>query len=258
MTRCRPWSFPVAKKPSTKPAPADQAAPPLAAEGATGLSTAAEGDVGPIITLSSSLGAGLAHSAPVHHLGGLPPLAVEPVIPPELDAELNNRERRIVWLMVNGASYAEALRNTARTSDGAPRSQERTDAIPPPVIAAVAAIFQQVAARAGLNRGWLIAQTVALLERASSAVPVLDRKGLPTGEYRFDGPTAANCLKMLAEWNGELYPKKGGLIPVSDVAQLLAAVAGRGRPTLDARRMRLVGTGTTAPDAAPQQPPKAA
>lgn len=248
----------MAKKQSTKQAPAPElAAPPPTAEGATGDATAAEGSIGPLVTLSSSLGAGLAHTAPVHDLGGLPPLASEPVIPPELDAELNNRERRIVWLMVNGANYSEALRNTAR-ADGAQRSQDRTDAIPPAVLAAVAAIFQQVAARAGLNRAWLIAQTVALLERASSAVPVLDRKGVPTGEYRFDGPTAANCLKMLAEWNGELYPKKGGSLPLSDVAQLLSAVAGRGRPTLDARRLRLVGTSDASPqNAAAQQPAKA-
>lgn len=192
-------------------------------------------DTSPRMSLSTSLSAGLPLHDSVARPGTLPPLAVAPEIPPDIDAELNNRERRIVWLMVNGASYNAARRATLTQAGNSP-APGNDDEIPQHIVAAVASIFRTVAATAGLNRQFLIAQTLALFERACCAAPVLDRKGRPTGEFKFDGATAAKCLDMLAQWSGDLYPRKGGSLAVGEVAELLRAVAGGGRPTLDQRR----------------------
>lgn len=197
--------------------------------------TAPEGPESPRLSLSASLAVGAPDVGPNPILGALPPVPALPDLPPELDAELNPRERRIVLAMVAGNDYASAVRST-QPDDATGRALPRTDCIPANISAAVAHIYREMAAAAGLSRAWIIAQTVALFERAAQAVPVLDRKGRPTGEYRFDGATAANCLKMLAEWQGELYPRRAGAIPVSDVAELLRVVADRGRPGLDQRR----------------------
>lgn len=210
--------------------------------------TAAEGQdldhtarEGPSLSLSHAVGVGLPDSTPLAPRG-LPLAAVLPVIPPDIDAELNQRERRIVLHMVNGANYAQALRLVPRVTDGAARSAERTDTIPPNVAAAVSACLRQIAAAAGISRAWIIEQTVALYARSARAEAVFDRRGRPTGEFRFDGATAAKCLTMLAEWCPELTPRKGNQdFSADQVGALLTAVAQRGRPGIEHLREQARG-----------------
>lgn len=162
----------------------------------------------------------------------------QPEIPPELDAQLSGKERRIVWHMVAGKSYAQAL-----DAIGTPPRASLRDAGPPDhVTAAVHATLRQIAARAGVDRAWIIGQTVALYRRSCAAEPVYDRKGKPTGEWKHDGATAAKCLSLLAEWCPELTPRKGAGkgIAANDVADLLLAVQARGRPPLPPGRSRPV------------------
>lgn len=209
---------------------------------------ATKGDPDPTaarITLSTAVGlagsddAGFA-GLPAN-LGELPPQPSEPTIPPELDAELSPRERRIVWRMVNGATYERAYSDTApRGGTSKPNSE-----IPRAVVAAVSACLRQIAVNAGTSRTWIIQQTMALLARAAQAEPVLDRKGRPTGEYRFDGATATKCLAMLAEWCPELGAKRGPGFAAGEVAELMLAVAARGRGAI-ADSGRLVGSSSAA------------
>lgn len=159
--------------------------------------------------------------------GALPP-SIEPAIPPELDARLNARERRTVWHMVAGLSYAQALDAQAIPK----RAAIRDTAPPPTVLAAVDAVLQDIARQCGASRAWIVAQTVALYRRAAQAEEVTDRKGRPTGIYRFDGATAARCLELLGKAEGVFRDRKPGQLDVGDVAALLAAVAQRGRGRL--------------------------
>lgn len=235
-------------KPKTPPK-ADQLEPaaPGAQEGAGDDSTSAEGDADQLVTLGRSSGiAGAMFGAPAA-LGALPPSTSEPAIPPEIDAELNPRERRMVWLMVNGSSYEQAWRKTAPSSGNPGSRAKPNDEIPPAVLSAVSACLRQIAASAGLNRQWLIAQTVALYARAAQAEPVLDRRGRPTGTYRFDGTTAAKCLDMLAQWEGSLYPKKGPSTPAGELADLLRMVAERRASAPAMAAPRLIGASSAAP-----------
>jgi hypothetical protein len=80
---------------------------------------------------------------------------------------------------------------------------------------------------------------VSLYRRAAQAEPVLDRKGEPTGEYRFDGPTARGCLELLGK-EIKMFGTKGDGIAPSDVAALMQAVADRGKPPLPGDRARVV------------------
>lgn len=208
-----------------QPAPEGTQVDPGAAEGAgavpdwlLGVSTSVDPDAG------FASGSGL----------GLPPGALDaavdagpPSIPPELDGMLNARERRTVWHMVAGKSYHEAL-----DACNVPKRAQLRDTRPPDyLLAAVHAVNRQIAFRAGLSRRWIVENTVALYRRAAQAEEVLDRKGKPTGVYKFDGATASKCLDMLAQWEGSLYPKRhADGLRSSEVAELLRLVAGRGRP----------------------------
>lgn len=202
--------------------------------------TAPEGTSGPPIA-STSLA--FSPGEPGMEPGDVPPgsfpPAWQPTIPPELDAQLSGKERRIVWLMVAGKSYSQAL-DAIGTS---PRAALRDAGPPDHLTAALHATMRAIAARAGMDRQWIIGQTVALYRRAVAAEQVLDRKGQPTGEWKMDGATAAKCLSMLAEWCPELTPRKGAGrgLDASDVADLLLEVASRGRPALPPGRARAPG-----------------
>lgn len=170
--------------------------------------------------------------------GGSPPpgqLALdEPlIIPPHLDSQLNNRERRTVYYLVAGLSYREALDAVGV----APRAALRDVGPPEHITQSVSACLRQVALKSGTSRIWIVQQTVALYRRAVQAEPVLV-KGEPTGEYKLDGATASKCLALLAEWCPALQPRRPGSYTAQDVAALLAEVQARGRQSLEQARAR--------------------
>lgn len=51
--------------------------------------------------------------------------------------------------------------------------------------------------KAALTKAWVLAQLIENVEMAKQAIPVLDRKGVPTGEYEQNLPAANAALKML-------------------------------------------------------------
>ena len=63
-------------------------------------------------------------------------------------------------------------------------------------------------------------------------LPVLDRSGRATGEWKFDGATAVRCLNLLGSDLGMFKQIKGANAP-SDVATLMRQVADRGRIELE-------------------------
>lgn len=178
-------------------------------------------------------------------------------LPADLAARLNQRELRTVWQLVAGLDYQAAL-----TASGVkPRAAVRDAPPPPQVEEAVRWVIADLAEQCGLSRKWILTNAVALFRRAVRAEPVLDRKGKPTGEWRHDGATAARMLELLGKANGAFADQSRGKLGISEVAQLLAAVAAGGKPPLDARRSPggawAVPPAVPAPapaDAAPAQP----
>lgn len=168
-------------------------------------------------------------------LGRLPLDVPVPSLPDELAAPLSPRDVRMVWELVRGSTWGEAL----DAVDYPKRGQLRDSGIPPTIQRAAEHLVGEIAKSSAVSRAWIQGQLVALYRRAAQAEPVLDRKGVPTGVYRFDGATARGCLRDLGEDIGMFGKGKSGLA-VSDVASLLAAVASTGRPTLPADRARVV------------------
>lgn len=170
------------------------------------------------------------------------PVALPDRLPPELDANLSQRERRVVWLMFGGAEWQKAL-----TTAGYPARARLRDSPPPRHMkAALDYLMAETAHRCGASRKWILTQVVSLYRRATQAEPVLDRKGIPTGEYRMDGATAARCLEMLGNQAGMFGKKVTHDVP-SDVRALMAAIAARGKPQLPAPGPRVVGASSAAP-----------
>jgi hypothetical protein len=159
-----------------------------------------------------------------------------PQLPDELAGKLSPQEHFLAWRLVAGDSWPSALDQA-----GVPPRATLRDAGPPEHVREAAEwLVQAVAEGCGLSRRWLLAQWVALYRRAAAAEPVLDRQGRPTGDYRFDGATAAKALTALGN---EATPGRGGdpRYSADQVAELLRAIAARGKPSLEARRELVVG-----------------
>lgn len=138
--------------------------------------------------------------------------------------------------MVAGDSWAEAL-NAAGVP---PRAKLRDSAPPEHVRTAAEWLVQAIAEQCGLSREWLLSQWVGLYRRAARAEPVFDRQGRPTGEYRFDGATAAKCLTALGEYADPSAAARRGSYSADQVVELLRSIAARGKPELEAKRERVV------------------
>jgi hypothetical protein len=188
-------------------------------------------------------------AAPDQPAGQIDDGSALPELPPEMASALTRRERLLAVELARGSSWGEAL-----TVAGYPPSARIRDKTPPERVKRAAAwLINALCVRASQSKLWIINELLVLYRRAAQAEPVLDRRGRPTGTYRFDGPTAKNCLELMGRELGMFGQRQaGGGIPVGDVAQLLQAVASRGRPDLPA----LVGESRreTAPPGSASQP----
>ena len=68
----------------------------------------------------------------------------------------------------------------------------------------VAKAIEQTAA----TEEWIINKLIQNVERASTAEPVLDSKGKPTGEYRYDGAVVNRSLELLGKQRGMFIDRK--------------------------------------------------
>lgn len=176
-----------------------------------------------------------------------------PTLPADLASALTPRDYRAVLELVRGGTWRDAcdaagfdLRDPARIADG-----------PKPAIRNASVwLVERIAERATTSREWIRRSLYTVYKRAMQEEEVRDRKGAGTGVFRYDGSTALRALELMGKDIGMFGSSDRGIAP-SDVAQLLAAVASRGRPALPGDRARVVNQ---APDAAqptaPQQPEK--
>jgi phage terminase small subunit len=77
-------------------------------------------------------------------------------------------------------------------------------------------------ARAGVDAKWVLDKLVKVVEKSSQATPVLDSRGNPTGEYRYDSSGVNRALELIGKHlsmfvdrsriegadGGELIPKE--------------------------------------------------
>ena len=53
--------------------------------------------------------------------------------------------------------------------------------------------------RTGLSQDWVVEKLIENVRRAMAEVPVLDRQGIETGEYRYNGTVANRALELLGK-----------------------------------------------------------
>ena len=82
---------------------------------------------------------------------------------------------------------------------------------------------------------WVIARLEHVYNVAMAAIPVLDRKGNFTGEYKVDIAGANRALELIGKHVG-MFQQKVEVTHKGEIHHLLEAVAARGKPTLEQRR----------------------
>ena len=103
-------------------------------------------------------------------------------------------------LLSCGSTYTEAairagFKETAAKFTGSKLAKK------PEIVARVTELQERSASSmcltVGIDRAWVVKKLVENVERAMQAVPVLDNKGTPTGEYRYDGTVANQGLALI-------------------------------------------------------------
>ena len=72
----------------------------------------------------------------------------------------------------------------------------------PHIAAAIQEAFAERAERTEINADWVIKGLVENFYRAMQATEVLDRKGKPSGEWKYDGAVANRALELLGKHLG--------------------------------------------------------
>lgn len=109
---------------------------------------------------------------------------------------INPRHERFAQGLATGKSAAGAYRaagyndnyGNASTLKGNQKVQDR-----------VAELQNRAAAGVVLKREWVIERLIENADRAMQIQPILDGKGQPTGEYRYDGSVANRALELLGK-----------------------------------------------------------
>lgn len=78
-----------------------------------------------------------------------------------------------------------------------------------------ARIAEKATAMAGVDAAWVLQQAVKVHERCMQEVPVLDKEGEPTGEYRFEHAGANKALEIAGKHKdvNAFGPEAGGQLP---------------------------------------------
>lgn len=66
----------------------------------------------------------------------------------------------------------------------------------------IAEFKEQFNARVNIDADWIRNELISLHEKCSQAVPVLDKKGNPTGEYKIDSAGSNKALDTLNRMSG--------------------------------------------------------
>lgn len=77
----------------------------------------------------------------------------------------------------------------------------------PNVAAAVQAAMAARSKDTGINAAWVVKKLVENIERAMQAIPVLDKEGNPTGEYRYEGAVVNGACSLLGKHFGMFVEK---------------------------------------------------
>ena len=92
----------------------------------------------------------------------------------------------------------------------------------PRVAEVLAAAQAGLSAQRELDAGWVLISLREVVERCMQAVPVLDRSGRETGEWRFDAAGATRALGLIGKQLGMFTERIDVRLLRSEVAQVAA------------------------------------
>jgi phage terminase small subunit len=156
------------------------------------------------------------------------------------DLELTPKQRLFVseyLIDLNATKAAERAGYSARSA----RAIGTENLAKPAIASAIRRAKEERAQRTLVSADWVIRHLKRNIVRASQLEPVMDKNGLPTGEYRWDGAVVNGAARLLLEHLGELGGKddkaagvtvivQGGPTGVErDVPQAPVAVVVKGR-----------------------------
>jgi hypothetical protein len=172
----------------------------------------------------------------VVHVPDVPPEDLASITLPEaLRAALSPREHRLTIELLNGAELKLALKASGYRSRSLAYRRISEAGIPLNVARALQNLISQAYGIASENRRWIKENLVKTYERAAEAVEIKDTKGRGIGVFKFDGPTCARTLELLGKDLG-MFSQTVTHDLAGDVKSLLAAIASRGKPSLEQRR----------------------
>ena len=122
----------------------------------------------------------------------------------------NPRHELFAQAVAKGASQREAYKAAgfASKSDAAADASASRLLSAGKVQARIAELQTRAAEKAVLSKSRVIQRLMENVERAMQAQPVLDAKGGPTGEYRYEGSVANRALELLGKEQGMFVDRK--------------------------------------------------
>ncbi len=114
----------------------------------------------------------------------------------------NSRHEHFAQLVASGQSPTKAYTLAGYSEKGAHASANRllrVATVSARVTELQKAVSERAVEKASVDRAWVLAQLRENAERAMQAVEVLDSKGKPTGEFRYEGGVANRALELIGK-----------------------------------------------------------
>lgn len=133
---------------------------------------------------------------------------------------LNPKYEKFAQMLAAGKPVSEAfteagyatgtsrqLHKRANTLRNKPHVKARIDELVAERLADMHEENVQVREKVALSKEYVLTRLMENVERAMQAVPVLNSKGVPTGEYRYEGTVANKALELLGREMGMFIQK---------------------------------------------------
>ena len=104
----------------------------------------------------------------------------------------------------------------SNSSPHVPESMASENMRKPEILAALETQIAAAAREVGVTPAYVLGGLKNNHERSIQAVPVLDRKGEPTGEYQYEGAVANRSLELLGKHLGMFEDKKDAAVVNND------------------------------------------
>lgn len=123
----------------------------------------------------------------------------------------NPKHERFAQLVSNGESYkksAQLVGYTERSSESQGSKLASNPKIRERISELGERIVDQAASSVAISKAWVLETLVANVRRAMQEEPVRDHKGVPTGEYIYQGNVANKALELIGKEFGMFVDRK--------------------------------------------------